>query len=448
MCKGESIMIKFKRFLSVILAMTIAFSLSAAIPAGVVSAAEVVKSGTCGGDNLFYTLDSDGLLTIKGTGYVYSGSFKAWRDVINVVIDGTGVTAIGSRAFMDCSSLKTVALSSGITKIDQDAFCSCYYLENITIYKTVTIIGSGAFFQCTKLKEVFYEGSEEDWSKVTINSDNNPLKNAKIHFNYDPEHEHNWDAGKITKNATCVEKGEITYTCTICGDIKKEELPRGAHKWDAGIVNAGATYTSPGEMLYTCTVCEAIKREPIPKLKAPTVAQITGLKTTKQTAKAITLKWNSAKNADKYLVYRSKNGSEWTKVGSTKNLTYTDKDLKAGAKYQYKVRGYHTASKATGKYSTVLKTGTLTSAPKITKLTSTKSKTATVTWSKVTGAKSYIVKYTTDGKTWTTKNNVTGTSLTISKLAGGKKLQVKIYAVNAYGKNSTASAVKSVTVKK
>ena len=36
---------------------------------------------------------------------------------------------------------------------------------------------------------------------------------------------HTWDAGKVTKEPTATEKGEKTYTCTICGETKDVELP-------------------------------------------------------------------------------------------------------------------------------------------------------------------------------------------------------------------------------
>lgn len=302
---------------------------------------------------------------------------------------------------------------------------------------------------------------------------------------------HIWNDGIITAAATCTAEGVKTYTCTICGETKTEAIAKKSHspetipavaatctkagktegskcavcgeiltvqttvaalghKSDKGTVTKKATYTATGTKTYKCTVCsKVIRTETIPKLKAPTVAQVTGLKTTKQTTKAIIIKWSKAKNATKYEVYRSAdNGKTWKKIATTGKLTFTDSKRTAGAKYQYKVRGVHTASKATGKYSAVLRTGTLTAAPKISKLTSTKSKTATVTWGKVTGAKSYKVYISTDGKTFkAVKTGLTGASFTITKLTGGKKVYVKVIAVNAYGKNSAASAVKSVTVK-
>ena len=36
---------------------------------------------------------------------------------------------------------------------------------------------------------------------------------------------HTWDGGVVTKEATATQKGEKTYTCTVCKETKKEEIP-------------------------------------------------------------------------------------------------------------------------------------------------------------------------------------------------------------------------------
>lgn len=53
-------------------------------------------------------------------------------------------------------------------------------------------------------------------------------------------HEHVWDEGKTTKEPTCLEKGEITYTCTICSETRKEDIAETGHKYENGIcINCG-----------------------------------------------------------------------------------------------------------------------------------------------------------------------------------------------------------------
>ena len=177
--------------------------------------------------------------------------------------------------------------------------------------------------------------------------------------------------------------------------------------------------------------------------------QVTGLKTEKVTKTAIKLSWKKLSEAKYYKVEQSTDGKTWTKAAVVTANAATVKNLKTGAKYQFRVKALDSTKKIAGKVSAVLKTGTLTAAPTISKLTSTKSKTATVSWKKVTGAKSYIVYKSTDGKTFkAAKTGLSGTSYTLTKLTGGKKIYVKVIAVNAYGAKSAASAVKSVKVKK
>lgn len=69
---------------------------------------------------------------------------------------------------------------------------------------------------------------------------------------------HTWDTGKMTKAATCTEKGETTYTCSKCGETKTEEdIPAKGHakvlkKTDA----IPATCTTGGNDAYwTCPDC-------------------------------------------------------------------------------------------------------------------------------------------------------------------------------------------------
>ena len=42
---------------------------------------------------------------------------------------------------------------------------------------------------------------------------------------------HIWNDGEVTKAAACTEDGEMTYTCTMCGDQKTEVIPATGHAW-------------------------------------------------------------------------------------------------------------------------------------------------------------------------------------------------------------------------
>ena len=129
-----------------------------------VSAAETVSSGTCGaegdGSNLTWTLDSDGVLTISGSGrmmdYSYYGCAPWYenRESVRMVNIGEGVTYIGDFAFYGCSSLTRITIPDSVTSIGSGAFESCSSLPSVTIPDSVTSIGSSVFIGCTSLTSV------------------------------------------------------------------------------------------------------------------------------------------------------------------------------------------------------------------------------------------------------------------------------------------------------
>ncbi|HAG13569.1 MAG TPA: hypothetical protein DCG49_06870, partial [Ruminococcus sp.] len=120
-----------------------------------VFAAETVDSGTCG-ENLTWTLDDAGTLTISGTGEMTnwrSSNSMPWYDkresIKNIVIKD-GVTGIGDYAFND-NYLISVTIPDSVTSIGKNAFKYCTRMSSITIPDSVTIIGNSVFSGCTGL---------------------------------------------------------------------------------------------------------------------------------------------------------------------------------------------------------------------------------------------------------------------------------------------------------
>ena len=86
-----------------------------------------VQTGSCG-DNVKYSLDtSTGVLTISGTGDMYSyGPFYENTNIKSVIIE-SGVTSIGESAFDGCTSLTDVTIPNSVTSIGDCAFEDCYF---------------------------------------------------------------------------------------------------------------------------------------------------------------------------------------------------------------------------------------------------------------------------------------------------------------------------------
>ena len=67
------------------------------------------------------------------------------------VIIPDGVTSIRSKAFFQCSRLKSVTIPEGVTKIGDWAFNECKGLKRVIIPHSLTSIGNEAFEGCSSL---------------------------------------------------------------------------------------------------------------------------------------------------------------------------------------------------------------------------------------------------------------------------------------------------------
>ena len=125
-------------------------------------AATIVDSGKCGA-NVTYTLDSDGVLTISGTGpmldygndyrtlenrppWVHLGQYDSPESDVGSIIIQNGVTSIGQEAFYGCSDMISISIPGSVSSIGKYAFMNCSLLRNLVIPNSVSSIGEGAFW--------------------------------------------------------------------------------------------------------------------------------------------------------------------------------------------------------------------------------------------------------------------------------------------------------------
>lgn len=173
------------------------------------------QSGSCG-DNLTWTLDDEGTLTISGIGEMYYYDrdprsipwFSIQDSIVKVVIE-KGVTFIGNAAFYNCDHLVEVQIFEDTCDIGDYAFYNCVDLRSICIpgggvgkyafYSCSSLaevylpenfrVREYAFDECDSLEDVYYAGSKWQWNKYVdeprIYGGNNPLIYANIHYGSD-----------------------------------------------------------------------------------------------------------------------------------------------------------------------------------------------------------------------------------------------------------------------
>ena len=81
---------------------------------------------------------------------------------------------------------------------------------------------------------------------------------------------------KNKKAATCTEKGYSGDSyCKVCGEVveKGNDIPATGHSWDAGKVTKAPTATAKGVKTYTCTKCRNTRTEEIPATGGSSISQ-------------------------------------------------------------------------------------------------------------------------------------------------------------------------------
>ncbi len=104
----------------------------------------------------------------------------------------------------------SITIPQYVTTIKPVAFSDCSHLSSITIPDSVTKIMSGAFFACNSITDVYYGGTEEQWSSIEIEDNNDPLLNATIHYTIPI------DSIEIDQTVLAIGKGDIApLTVTV-----------------------------------------------------------------------------------------------------------------------------------------------------------------------------------------------------------------------------------------
>ncbi len=213
----------------VVISLSILLMIQTFIPcfSNIVNAAETIltwdiSEGEDGSVNAI--LDSDGVLTITGTGKMKNWTtyknvpWYKYTSYIKTVVIEEGVTNVGSYAFYLCQYMESIILAEGITNIGSYSFTNCATITEITIPSTVTNIDSFAFYYCYYLSGIYVDEANEyymDEDGVLFNKDRTVL------IQYPPAREGVEDLG--LEGVTSIGDAALS----ACRELTEIELPEG-----------------------------------------------------------------------------------------------------------------------------------------------------------------------------------------------------------------------------
>ena len=105
-------------------------------------------------------------------------AFNGCTGLTSLSIPGS-VTSIGRFAFSSCYRLTSVSIPDSVTSIGDYAFNGCNGLTSVNIPNSVTNIGRSAFYGCSALRDIYYGGTEGQWSSIAYAFED---VDAAVHF--------------------------------------------------------------------------------------------------------------------------------------------------------------------------------------------------------------------------------------------------------------------------
>ena len=172
------------------------------------------------------------------------------------------------------------------------------------------------------------------------------------------EHTHTWDEGKITKASTCTKKGAKTFTCTVCGKTRNQEVSVVAHKFTAWKTTTAATALAPAKQTHKCSTCGKTetrnygnKLKPSIKVNISSILLKTRQKTTLLRVSGLAkgdsiVSWKSS-NTNIAKIYGRSNGTCTIQAGTRSGKAIITIALRSGLKKNITVTVQKTTVKTT-----------------------------------------------------------------------------------------------------
>lgn len=172
------------------------------------------------------------------------------------------------------------------------------------------------------------------------------------------EHTHTWDEGKITTASTCTKKGTKTFTCTVCGKTRNQEVSVVAHKFTTWKTTTAATALASAKQTHKCSTCGKTetrnygnKLKPSIKVNISSILLKTSQKTTLLRVSGLAkgdsiVSWKSS-NTNIAKVYGRSNGTCTIQAGTRSGKAIITIALRSGLKKNITVTVQKTTVKTT-----------------------------------------------------------------------------------------------------
>ena len=173
-----------------------------------------------------------------------------------------------------------------------------------------------------------------------------------------PFKDHTWDEGKITTASTCTKKGTKTFTCTVCGKTRNQEVSVVAHKFTTWKTTTAATALAPAKQTHKCSTCGKTetrnygnKLKPSIKVNISSILLKTSQKTTLLRVSGLAkgdsiVSWKSS-NTNIAKVYGRSNGTCTIQAGTRSGKAIITIALRSGLKKNITVTVQKTTVKTT-----------------------------------------------------------------------------------------------------
>ena len=324
---------------------------SITIPEGVTSIGNYAFKGC---SNLASVTIPESVTSIGGS------AFSGCTSLTSVTIPSS-VTSIGWSAFENCTALTFMTIPESVTYISGEVFSNCIRLAKVTIPKSVTSIGKNAFYYCESIADVYYDGTEEDWAKISISEGNEDLLAAALHCKPTPLTAPSVTGGNDSQGRPTLKwdkvagaaKYEVYRSYSQNGNYSKYSTQTSTGYTNSSYLTSGSTYYYKVRALdangtagpWSDVVAVTCRLG----LTAPSV---TGGNDAQGRP---TLTWKAVTGSAKYEVYRarSKDG-DYIKYSTVTGTSYTNTSyIENGNTYYYKVRALD-ANGTAGAWSSIV----------------------------------------------------------------------------------------------